>query len=133
MTSFVNWLQNDTAGLLALAAVSIAALLVLIIKLKVEPFIALIVVSVAVALVAGIPVAELVGTPAKSGDSLLEKGFGSILGHITVIIGLGTVLGAMLERSGGADVLTTRLLSLFGPKGAPLAMGVTGLVLGIPV
>jgi GntP family gluconate:H+ symporter len=133
MTSFVNWLQNDTAGLLTLAAVSIATLLVLIIKLKVEPFIALIVVSVAVALVAGIPVAELVGTPAKSGDSLLEKGFGSILGHITVIIGLGTVLGAMLERSGGADVLTTRLLSLFGPRGAPLAMGVTGLVLGIPV
>jgi GntP family gluconate:H+ symporter len=133
MTSFVNWLQHDTSGLLTLAAVSIALLLLLIIKLKVEPFIALIVVSVAVALVAGIPVSELVGTPAKSGDSLLEKGFGSILGHITVIIGLGTVLGAMLERSGGADVLTTRLLNLFGPKGAPLAMGVTGLVLGIPV
>jgi gluconate:H+ symporter, GntP family len=133
MTSFVNWLQNDTGGLLTLAAVSIAILLLLIIKLKVEPFIALIVVSVVVALVAGIPVSELVGTPAKSSDSLLEKGFGSILGHITVIIGLGTVLGAMLERSGGADVLTTRLLKLFGPKGAPLAMGVTGLVLGIPV
>ncbi|MDV3129704.1 GntP family permease [Mycobacterium sp. 21AC1] len=133
MTSFVAWLQHDTAGLLALAAVSIAILLLLIIKLKVEPFIALIVVSVAVALVAGIPVAELVGTPTKASESLLEKGFGGILGHITVIIGLGTVLGAMLERSGGADVLTTRLLNLFGPRGAPLAMGVTGLVLGIPV
>lgn len=133
MTTFVDWLQHDTAGLLTLAAVSIAILLLLIIKLKVEPFIALIVVSIAVALIAGIPVSELVGTPAKSADSLLEKGFGGILGHITVIIGLGTVLGAMLERSGGADVLTTRLLNLFGPKGAPLAMGVTGLVLGIPV
>jgi GntP family gluconate:H+ symporter len=133
MTSFLDWLHHDTAGLLTLAAVSIAVLLLLIIKLKVEPFIALIVVSVAVALAAGIPVADLVGTPAKSGDSLLEKGFGGILGHITVIIGLGTVLGAMLERSGGADVLTTRLLKLFGPRGAPLAMGVTGLVLGIPV
>lgn len=133
MTSMVHWLQHDTAGLLTLAAVSIALLLVLIIKLKLEPFIALIVVSIAVALVAGISVADLVGTPAKSGDSLLEKGFGSILGHITVIIGLGTVLGAMLERSGGADVLTTRLLNLFGPKGAPLAMGITGLILGIPI
>lgn len=133
MTSFVDWLRHDTAGLLTLAAVSIAVLLLLIIKMKVEPFIALIVVSVAVALTAGIPVSELVGTPAKSGDSLLETGFGGILGHITVIIGLGTVLGAMLERSGGADVLTTRLLNLFGPKGAPLAMGVTGVVLGIPV
>ncbi|MGV9799510.1 GntP family permease [Mycobacterium sp. NPDC003449] len=133
MTTFVDWLQNDTAGLLTLAAVSIAILLLLIIRLKVEPFIALIVVSVAVALIAGIPVSELVGTPAKASESLLETGFGGILGHITVIIGLGTVLGAMLERSGGADVLTTRLLTLFGPRGAPLAMGVTGLVLGIPV
>ncbi|AWT54748.1 gluconate:H+ symporter [Mycolicibacterium smegmatis] len=133
MTTFVDWLRHDTAGLLTLAAVSIAVLLLLIIKMKVEPFIALIVVSVAVALTAGIPVAELVGTPAKSGDSLLETGFGGILGHITVIIGLGTVLGAMLERSGGADVLTTRLLNLFGPKGAPLAMGITGVILGIPV
>ncbi|MCP2621565.1 gluconate:H+ symporter [Mycolicibacterium smegmatis] len=133
MTTFVDWLRHDTAGLLTLAAVSIAVLLLLIIRMKVEPFIALIVVSVAVALTAGIPVAELVGTPAKSGDSLLETGFGGILGHITVIIGLGTVLGAMLERSGGADVLTTRLLNLFGPKGAPLAMGITGVILGIPV
>ncbi|MFN6546762.1 GntP family permease [Mycolicibacterium nivoides] len=133
MTSFVHWLQHDTAGLLTLAAVSIAVLLLLIIKLKLEPFIALIVVGIAVALIAGIPVTDLVGTPAKASDSLLEKGFGSILGHITVIIGLGTVLGAMLERSGGADALTTRLLNLFGPKGAPLAMGMTGVVLGIPI
>ena len=133
MSSFVDWLQHDTAGLLTLAAVSIAALLVLIIKIKLEPFIALIVVSVAVALIAGISVNELVGTPTTAADSILEKGFGGILGHITPIIGLGTVLGAFLERSGGADVLTTRLLNLFGPKGAPLAMGVTGLILGIPV
>ncbi|WMN01917.1 GntP family permease [Rhodococcus erythropolis] len=133
MTMFVDWLQHDTAGLLTLAAASIALLLLLIIKLKLEPFIALIVVGLGVALIAGLPVSEIVGTPIKAADSILEKGFGGILGHITPIIGLGTVLGALLERSGGADVLTSRLLKLFGPKGAPLAMGVTGLILGIPV
>jgi GntP family gluconate:H+ symporter len=131
--SFLDWLQHDTAGLLTLAAMGVAVLLLLIIKLKLEPFVALIVVGVAVALVAGLPVTKLVGTPIKSSDSLLETGFGSILGHIAPIIGLGTVLGAIMERSGGADVLTTRLLKLFGPKGAPLAMGLTGLILGIPV
>ncbi len=56
-------------------------------------------------------------------DTLYMVGVSFVL---TVIIGLGTVLGAMLERSGGADALTTRLLNLFGPKGAPLAMGLTG-------
>ncbi|HZE66313.1 MAG TPA: SLC13 family permease [Sporichthyaceae bacterium] len=133
MSGFVTWLQHDTAGLLTLAVVSVAVLLLLIIKLKIEPFIALIVVSVLVALAAGVSVADLVGTPIKSSASLIETGFGGILGHIAPIIGLGTVLGAVMERSGGADVLTTRLLALFGPKGAPLAMGLTGLILGIPV
>ena len=85
------------------------------------------------ALAAGVPVVDIVGTPTNSSKSLLETGFGGILGHIAPIIGLGTVLGAIMERSGGADVLTTRLLKIFGPKGAALAMGVTGLILGIPV
>lgn len=133
MGSVIDWLQHETAGLLLLAAVSIAVLLVLIIRVKLEPFIALIVVSLALALVAGVPVDKIVGTPSKAGESLLEGGFAGILGHIAPIIGLGTVLGAILERSGGADVLTERLLRLFGPRGAPLAMGVTGLILGIPV
>ncbi|OLM12233.1 gluconate:H+ symporter [Pseudonocardia sp. Ae505_Ps2] len=131
--AFLNWLQNDTAGLFTLAAVSVALLLVLIMRLRLEPFIALIVTGVLVALVAGVSVTELVGTPIKASDSLFEKGFAGILGHIAPIIGLGTVLGAIMERSGGADALTERLLRLFGPKGAPLAMGITGLVLGIPV
>jgi gluconate:H+ symporter, GntP family len=133
MTAFLTWLHHDTAGLLTLATASVAVLLVLIIRFKVEPFVALIVVSVLVALAGGVSVADLVGTPIKSGSSLLETGFGSILGHVAPIIGLGTVLGAVMERSGGADVLTSRLLALFGPKGAPLAMGLTGLILGIPV
>src|SRR5688572_15772277 len=129
----LNWLQNETAGLLTLAALSIVVLLTAIIRYKVEPFIALFVVGVLVALVAGVPIADLVGTPTKASESLLEVGFAGILGHITLIIGLGTVLGAIMERSGGADVLTTKLLSIFGPSGAPLAMGLTGLILGIPV
>lgn len=133
MSSFVNWLQHSTSGLLVLAAVSIAVLLLLIMRFKLEPFIALIVVGVLVALAAGVPITDLVGTPTNSSKSLLETGFGGILGHIAPIIGLGTVLGAVMERSGGADVLTTRLLKAFGPKGAPLAMGLTGLILGIPV
>ncbi|WP_326836734.1 gluconate:H+ symporter [Amycolatopsis rhabdoformis] len=129
----IHWLQTTTGGLLTLAAISIAVLLVLIIKVKLEPFIALIVVGVLTALAAGLPVGTLVGTAQKTSDSLLEKGFGSILGHITAIIGLGTLLGSILERSGGARVLTSALLRAFGEKRAPLAMGLSGLIFGIPV
>ncbi|MFI9355803.1 GntP family permease [Streptomyces lydicus] len=123
-----------TAGLLTVAALGVALLLVLIIKVRLQPFVALLGVSIAVGLAAGLSVTELFGTVQKSDAvSLIETGMGGILGHVAIIIGLGTMLGAILEVSGGAEVLSARLLRLFGEKRAPLAMGMTGLIFGIPV
>ncbi|GAB3207864.1 GntP family permease [Marinactinospora thermotolerans] len=133
MTALLSWLHGTTPGLLLLCAAAIAVLLFLIIKIKLEPFVSLLISGLFLALAAGLGVNEIVGTALSSSESLLETGFGGILGHIAPIIGLGTVLGAILERSGGADVLTRRLLKLFGPKGAPVAMGLAGLIFGIPV
>ncbi|KQU03822.1 permease [Rhodococcus sp. Leaf7] len=133
MGSVVDWLRTSTPGLLVLCGIAIAVLLVVIIKVKLEPFIALLIVGLGLAVAAGLPVSQIVGTAIKSGDSILETGFGGILGHIAVIIGLGTVLGAILERSGGAQALTAKLLGVFGDRGAPVAMGLLGLIFGIPV
>ncbi len=133
MGATVDWLRTTTPGLLVLCGLAIAVLLIAIIKIKLEPFVALLLTGLLLALAAGLPISQIVGTPLKAGESLLETGFGGILGHIAVIIGLGTVLGAILERSGGADVLTDKLLRLFGEKGAPIAMGLLGLIFGIPV
>ncbi|MEV7087358.1 gluconate:H+ symporter [Streptomyces sp. NPDC093085] len=127
-------LIGGTPGLLTVAALGIALLLVLIIKIRLQPFVALLGVSIAVGLAAGLSVTELFGTVQKSAAvSMIESGMGGILGHVAIIIGLGTMLGAILEVSGGAEVLSARLLRLFGEKRAPLAMGVTGVVFGIPV
>ncbi|MDT9688489.1 gluconate:H+ symporter [Streptomyces sp. P9(2023)] len=123
-----------TAGLLTVAALGIALLLLLIIKVRLQPFVALLAVSITVGLAAGLSVTELFGTVQKSAaTSVIETGMGGILGHVAIIIGLGTMLGAILEVSGGAEVLSSRLLGLFGEKRAPLAMGLTGLIFGIPV
>ncbi|MFD4509697.1 GntP family permease [Streptomyces sp. NPDC058457] len=127
-------LLDGTAGLLTVAAIGIALLLFLIIKARLQPFVALLAVSIAVGLLAGLSVTELFGTVQRSDAvSTVESGMGGILGHVAIIIGLGTMLGAILEVSGGAEVLATRLLNLFGEKRAPLAMGLTGLIFGIPV
>ncbi|WP_369233566.1 GntP family permease [Streptomyces sp. R21] len=127
-------LVDGTAGLLTLAALGIALLLFLIIKVRLQPFVALLGVSIAVGLGAGLSVTELFGTVQRStAVSVIETGMGGILGHVAIIIGLGTMLGAILEVSGGAEVLASRLLNLFGEKRAPLAMGLTGLIFGIPV
>lgn len=133
MSATIDWLRTSTPGLLVLCGLAIAILLFAIIKVKLEPFIALLLTGLGLALAAGLPVKDIVGTAIKGSDSILETGFGSILGHIAVIIGLGTVLGAILERSGGADVLMTKLLGIFGERGAPIAMGLLGLIFGIPV
>ena len=123
-----------TAGLLTVAALGIVLLLFLIIKVRLQPFVALLSVSIAVGLSAGLSVTELFGTVQKSDVvSMIETGMGGILGHVAIIIGLGTMLGAILEVSGGAEMLSSRLLRLFGEKRAPLAMGLTGLIFGIPV
>ncbi|MBU3864780.1 GntP family permease [Streptomyces sp. 4503] len=127
-------LIDGTAGLLTVAALGIALLLYLIIKVRLQPFVALLGVSIAVGLAAGLSVTELFGTVQKSDAvSLIESGMGGILGHIAIIIGLGTMLGAILEVSGGAEALSARLLGIFGERRSPLAMGLTGLIFGIPV
>ncbi len=129
----MHWLQTSTTGLLLLCAAAIAVLLVLIIKVKLEPFIALFISGIGLAVVAGLSVDQMVGTALSSKESLIETGFGGVLGHIALIIGLGTVLGSLLERSGGADVLASRLIRIFGERGTPVAMGLVGLIFGIPV
>ncbi|MEU6671268.1 gluconate:H+ symporter [Streptomyces sp. NPDC046727] len=127
-------LVDGTPGLLTVAALGIALLLFLIIKVRLQPFVALLAVSVTVGLLSGLSVTELFGTVQRSDAvSTVESGMGGILGHVAIIIGLGTMLGAILEVSGGAEVLASRLLGLFGEKRAPLAMGMTGLIFGIPV
>ncbi|MEU0317125.1 gluconate:H+ symporter [Nocardioides sp. NPDC006273] len=129
----MHWLQTSTTGLLLLCAAAIAVLLFLIIKVKLEPFIALFISGIGLAVVAGLSVEQMVGTALSSKESLIETGFGGVLGHIALIIGLGTVLGSLLERSGGADVLASKLIGLFGERGTPIAMGLVGLIFGIPV
>ncbi|MEU3755844.1 gluconate:H+ symporter [Streptomyces olivoreticuli] len=126
--------MHSTGALLTVATLGIALLLLLIIKVRLQPFVALLTVSLVVGLASGLSVTELLGTVQKSNAvSVVESGMGGTLGHIAIIIGLGTMLGSILEVSGGAEALSSRLLALFGERRAPLAMGLTGVVFGIPV
>jgi GntP family gluconate:H+ symporter len=118
-------MMDSTPYLLSVAVAGIALLLVLVIKVRLEPFVSLLLVSAGVALAAGIPLAKIVPD--------MEAGMGKVLAHVAPIVGLGAMLGKMLELSGGAQRIADRLLHLFGQSRAPLALGVTGLIFGIPV
>lgn len=114
-----------TGPLLGIAAGAIALLLFLIIRFKAHAFVALVMVSVITALAAGIPVDQVVPT--------LLDGFGGTLANVALLVGLGVMIGSMLEVTGGAAVLAGALIRLFGEERAPLALGVASLIFGFPI
>jgi GntP family gluconate:H+ symporter len=82
-------------------------------------------VSLGVALAARIPLEDIVGT--------LTDGFGSTLASVALLVGLGAMLGRLLDFSGGAQVLADSLIRRFGEQRAPLALGVAALLFGFPI
>jgi len=120
----LNWTLS-TPALLGLAVAAIALLLVLIIRFRVHAFIALVLTSLLTAVAAGIPAGEIIGT--------LTSGFGGTLASVALLVGLGAMLGRMLETSGGAQIMTTWLIDRFGEKRAPLALSVASLLFGFPI
>jgi GntP family gluconate:H+ symporter len=105
--------------LLLIAAAAVAVLLVLIMRFKLHAFVALVLVSFLTALATKVPFAEVVPT--------LLSGFGSTLASVALLVGFGAMIGRMLEVTGGAQVLADTLINRFGPKRAPLALGVASL------
>ncbi|MBZ8176798.1 GntP family permease [Corynebacterium poyangense] len=121
-----SWEPTLGAGpLLAIAAGSVALILLLIIVFKLHAFLTLIVVSAATALATGIPVAKIVPT--------MTEGFGSTLANVALLVGLGAMLGRLVETSGGAKSLAEKMIDIFGENRAPFALGLASLIVGFPI
>jgi GntP family gluconate:H+ symporter len=110
--------------LLASALVAVIGLILLIAVYKLNPFITLLLASLFLAVVAGMPLSTVIHS--------FETGVGATLGHIAVVVALGTMLGKMMAESGGADQIAHTLIRLFGEKRVHWAMVVIGLVVGLP-
>lgn len=115
----------DPTQLLLIAAAAIAALLVLIMKLKVHAFASLTLVSFGTALATGMPSDKVVPT--------MLSGLGGTLASVALLVGLGAMIGKILEVTGGAKVLADTLISRFGEHRAPMALGVASLMFGFPI
>ena len=111
--------------LLFATGVAIILLLLLILKLRIPAFVALLISSICVGLIAEMPAAEIL----KS----MQQGMGSTLGFVAVVVGLGAIFGAILEQSGGAEKLADYLLKKMGLNNAPYALMLTGFFVAIPV
>ncbi len=121
-----DWTQTlGATPLLLIAAAAIALILVLIIRFKVHAFLTLVIVSLATAVAAGVPTGSIL-------DVMLD-GFGGTLASVALLVGLGAMLGRIIEYSGGAQALADRFVEIFGEQRAPLALGLASLILGFPM
>src|SRR6202171_2773106 len=117
--------MTTDARLLLLALGAVVILIVLIARLKVHPFVALISVSLALGVAAGIPPTSAV--------KAFQDGVGNTLGFIAVVVGLGTMLGKMMAESGAATRIATTLIDLFGERRVHWAVMFVAFIVGIPV
>ena len=117
--------MTTDARLLIIAFIAVAALIVLIARFKLHPFIALVVVSLATGVAAGMPPVAAV--------KAFQDGVGTTLGFIAVVVGLGTMLGKMMAESGAATRIATTLIDLFGERRVHWAIMIVAFIVGIPV
>jgi GntP family gluconate:H+ symporter len=116
--------HSEMMQLLA-AVLSVVLLTLLVIRVKLHPFLAI--------LCSAIFVAAAIGMPASKASASFAAGVGATLGQVAVVLGLGAILGQMLAASGGAETIATTLLERFGEKRLPWAMLLLGFVVGMPV
>jgi Gnt-I system high-affinity gluconate transporter len=105
--------------------ISILLLVLLIVWVKIEPFIAFLLVSVAAGILLGIPLDGVMAA--------IQKGIGDLLGGLIIIITLGAMLGKIVADSGAAQRIAEFLMKLFGQYRIQWAITLTSLVVGIPL
>lgn len=111
--------------LLFAVIIGISILLFLILKLKMQAFLALLITCIAVGVIAGMQPSSILNS--------VKNGMGGTLGFVATVVGLGALFGAILERSGGAQRLAASLLNKFGIEKSPWAVMLTGFFVAIPV
>lgn len=108
-----------------LVLLCILILVLLIVWAKLNPFLSFLIASIAAGFVLGLPADEI----ARS----IQKGMGSLLGDLVIVIVMGAMLGKLVAESGSAQQIAGVLMKIFGQKYITWAMAFTGLIVGIPL
>ena len=107
------------------ALLAVVGLILLITRLRVHPFIALILAAGFLGLSSGMPVGQIM--------KAFQDGFGGVLGFVGIVLGLGTMLGKLMAESGGADRIARTLIDAFGRERVHWAMMCAAFLVGIPL
>jgi len=117
--------ELGTPLLLTIAAAGVALLLVMIIRFKIQAFVALLTVSILVAVAAQIPLKDVF--------TVVAAGVGGTMGKVALLIALGAILGRMIEVSGGVQSLADHFTAKLGATRVAVALTAVGFLVAIPV
>lgn len=115
----------SSGGLIIVTILAISLLLFLVMKSKLQAFVALLISSLFIGIASGMELQEIINS--------IEEGMGGTLGFIAVVVGLGAMFGELLRVSGGAERLALTMVNKFGEGRVQWALGLTGFIVAIPI
>jgi Gnt-I system low-affinity gluconate transporter len=111
--------------IILIVLIGVTVLLMMVLRFKLSAFLSLLITSILVGILAGMPLSKI--------SSSIQEGMGGTLGFIATVVGLGAIFGQMIESSGGARSLANYLLTKFGKDKSSWALMLTGFIVGIPI
>ena len=115
----------ETVSPLLITLAGLTLLLLAILRFKIPAFLALLVVSLLIGIGVGMAPLDVIES--------MKSGMGGTLGFVAIVVGLGSMFGALLEYAGGIEAVSRSLLGRFGERRSSWALGLVGFLVAIPV
>lgn len=117
--------MTDPDTLLLVTILAIGLLLMLVLWIKLHPFLSLLITAMFLGIASGMPLEKV--------TTAIQNGLGGTLGFVATVVGIGSIFGQILEASGGTEAIAKTLIKRFGKEKAHWSLSVAGFLIAIPV
>ena len=117
--------MSEASHLLLVTFLSIGLLLYLVLRVKLHPFLSLLITAMFLGVTSGMPLSKV--------NTAIQNGLGSTLGFVATVVGIGRIIGQILEASGGTEAIARNLIRRFGKDKAHWSLVMAGFLIAIPV
>ena len=117
--------MSEASHLLLVTFLSIGLLLYLVLRVKLHPFLSLLITAMFLGVTSGMPLSKV--------NTAIQNGLGGTLGFVATVVGIGGIFGQILEASGGTEAIARNLIRRFGKDKAHWSLVMAGFLIAIPV
>ncbi len=117
--------MSEASHLLLVTFLSIGLLLYLVLRVKLHPFLSLLITAMFLGVTSGMPLSKV--------NTAIQNGLGGTLGFVATVVGIGGIFGQILEASGGTEAIARTLIRRFGKDKAHWSLVMAGFLIAIPV